>query len=163
MVRTDGLLSAAVPAPGAAIDLEGWRPAPVNAWTDGNVCGSVPAGQRYRELDNVPHRVLFDGLTAGTEYYFGVNIEFLDGTIQGYDNLTDVVGYAGVTSASSAPRPNVTCSGKTCRQFRITFTPSAPDGEIGSTSTSRSAPIAGAVRTSARSSRALAARRSRSR
>lgn len=89
-VATGALVAAAVPAPGASIDLEGWRPAPVNGWTDGNVCGSVPSGSCYRELDNVPHRVLFTGLTAGTEYHFDVNIEFLDGTIEGYDNLTDV-------------------------------------------------------------------------
>jgi uncharacterized repeat protein (TIGR01451 family) len=121
--------------PNGSSDLEGLvgngDPSNNGDWTDGNLCAAVPKGQCWKELDNVPHRILFSGLTGGTEYFIDVNIEFNDGSHTGYDDLNNVVGQSGISSGpTSVSQSNVSCGGKTCKQFRITFTPSGSTAEI---------------------------------
>src|SRR5437867_2504026 len=67
---------AAIPVPSGSSDLEGQRKDGV--WTNGNLCASIPKGSCYKELDQVPHRIIFTGLSTGQEYYIDVLIEFKD-------------------------------------------------------------------------------------
>jgi len=121
----------------AQADLQGWRPAPVSAWTQGNVCGAVPSGKCYRELDNVPHKIVFSGLSAGTTYYAEILNEYRDGNSGpfGYDNLNRNL-LAGFTDSNASGVSltlidnATTCGSKICGHYRLEFTADAASGEV---------------------------------
>src|SRR5207247_2538647 len=92
---------APIEVPSGSTDLEG-RLGDDSKWTDGNLCAGVPKGQCYKELDQVPHRIIFTGLSSGQEYFLDVLIEFKDNANHtGYDQLTGPTSVSGdVTGAT---------------------------------------------------------------
>jgi uncharacterized repeat protein (TIGR01451 family)/fimbrial isopeptide formation D2 family protein len=113
--------------------IAGGDPSDNGDWTPGNLCqGNGPC---YHELDNVPHRILLNGLTAGTEYSFTILIDAQDNAgHRGYDDLGNVVGLSGVAGAVAVVQNPDTTTGcgasTTCESYTFTFTASGTDAEI---------------------------------
>src|SRR6266508_4762197 len=122
---------APIEVPSGSTDLEG-RLGDDSKWTDGNLCAGVPKGQCYKELDQVPHRIIFTGLSNGQEYFLDVLIEFKDNANHtGYDQLTGPTSVSGaISGATFTQQANQTCGGKTCKVFRLSFTATGSDGII---------------------------------
>ena len=122
---------APIEVPSGSTDLEGLRGDGVT-WTDGNLCAAVPKGSCYKELDQVPHRINFTGLTNGQEYYIDVLIEFKDNLNHtGYDQLTGPTSVTGsISGAAFVQQADQDCGGKTCKTFRLSFTATGSSGVV---------------------------------
>ncbi len=122
---------APIEVPSGSTDLEG-RLGDDSKWTDGNLCAGVPKGQCYKELDQVPHRIIFTGLSSGQEYYIDVLIEFKDNANHtGYDQLTGPTSVTGsISGAAFVQLADQDCGGKTCKTFRLSFTATGSDGIV---------------------------------
>jgi uncharacterized repeat protein (TIGR01451 family) len=113
--------------------IAGGDPSDEGDWTPGNLCqGNGPC---YHELDNVPHRILLDGLTTGTEYSFTILIDAQDNAGHfGYDDLGNVVAISGVVGTPVVVQNANTTTGcgqsTTCESYTFTFTASDDEAEI---------------------------------
>src|SRR5438093_2272977 len=111
--------------------IAGGNPANEGDWTSGNLCqGNGPC---YHELDNVPHRIGFNGLTPGTEYSITVLIDSKDQAGHpGYDNINSVVGFSNIPGGVAVTQnPDTTCGqSTTCMSYTFTFTPTAGTAQI---------------------------------
>src|SRR5207247_9148992 len=77
--------------------IAGKDPSADAGWTSGNLCGNTSTC--YRELDNVPHRILFRNLEAGKRYAITILIDAREQAGHpGYDGITSVVGLASISA-----------------------------------------------------------------
>ncbi len=98
-------------------------------WVTSNLCAGN--GPCYKELDNVPERMLLKGLTPGTEYTFTVYLDAFDGAGHpGFSNLNQGHVEAGASGLSVAQNADLSCGGGTCLSYTFTFTATAANAEI---------------------------------
>ena len=113
--------------------LAGKDPSADAGWTSGNLCGNTTTC--YRELDNVPHRILFRNLEAGKRYAITILIDARDNAGHaGYDGINSVVGFASISGGVAVVQNAETTIGcgtsTTCESYTVAFSPSDPIAEI---------------------------------
>ncbi len=113
--------------------LAGKDPSADASWTGGNLCGNTT--DCYRELDNVPHRILFRNLEAGKHYAITILIDARDNAGHaGYDAINSVVGFASISGGVAVVQNAGTTIGcgtsTTCESYTVAFSPSHPSAEI---------------------------------
>jgi hypothetical protein len=113
--------------------LAGKSPSEASSWTGANLCGNTRGC--YRELENVPHRILFRNLSADTKYTITALVDARDNAGHpGYDGINSVAGFANVSGAVAVVHNTDTSDGcgasTTCKSYTFTFRASVANAEI---------------------------------
>ena len=96
-----------------------------NGYTTGNLCAG--GGDCWSEGENVPARLVIEGLDVGIPYSVVIEHDYQDSGVTGYENFNSASSENSTANAISLSAPTtISCgSGVTCKDYTLSFTPTS--------------------------------------